>query len=78
VPPSPTESIGVLRVHLREFYEALDTACGKSMAEDLVAGYRNVGGSNRPSNLTKRLTNALTRIEGYLVEPEETDELPEE
>lgn len=74
MPPSNNlEPVGVLRVHLQEIYEALDTAYGAASAEDLVRAYKNVGGTNRPSNLTKRLEKALGRVEGYLAEPEDTD-----
>jgi hypothetical protein len=76
MPPSPLEPIPVLRTHLQELYEAVDTAYGAAAAEDLARGYKNVGGTNRPSNLTKRLEKALDRLQGYLVERDE-NELPE-
>jgi hypothetical protein len=72
------EPVGVLRIHLQEIFEALDTALGASQAEDLVRGYKNVGGTNRPSNLTKRLEKAHARVEGYLVMEEEADGVSEE
>lgn len=69
-----TEPIGVLRGHLEEIAQALETAHVNASAHDLVQSTRNVGGTSRPSNLTKRLETALARAQGYLdssVEPEE-------
>jgi hypothetical protein len=68
------EPVTVLRGHLEEVLEALDAATGYHSADDLARQYKNVGGTYRPSNLTKRLEKALDRVQGYLVE--EQDELP--
>ena len=67
-----TDRIEVLQGHLLEIYEALDTAYGYHQATDLAAGYRNVGGTTRASNLTKRIEKAILHVEGYL--QEDTDE----
>lgn len=72
-----TESIPVLRGHLETIYEALDTAYGHNVALDLARQYQNVGGTHRPSNLTRKLEKALNHTEGYL-ETEDMNDLPEE
>jgi len=70
-----TDQILVLRGHLEEIYEALDSAYGYHTADDLARQFKNVGGTHRPSNLTKRIEKALGRTEGYLEADE--NELPE-
>lgn len=62
----PTDQIPVLRVHLDEIHRALDNSFGFHVADDLARQYKNVGGTHRPSNLTKALETALNRVEGYL------------
>lgn len=64
--PTYTDVVPVLRGHLEEIYEALDSARGYHVADDLARQYKNVGALHRPSNLTKRLEKALGRTEGYL------------
>jgi hypothetical protein len=65
--------ITVLRGHLQEIADAVDTAYGYHTADDLARQYKNVGSTHRPSNLTVRLEKALSSLEGYLAQ-EETDE----
>jgi hypothetical protein len=72
-----TDHIVVLRGHLEELYQALDTATGYHTADDLARQYKNVGSTHRPSNLTKRLEQARDRAEGYLL-AQEDDSVPEE
>jgi hypothetical protein len=73
MPRNYTEPITVLRGHLEEMYEAIDTAYGYHTADDLARQYKNVGSTHRPSNLSKRLEKALSSVEGYLAQ-EEADE----
>lgn len=68
------ESITILRGHLEEIQEALDAARGFHVADDLARQYRNIGGTARPSNLSRKLEKALTRVEGYLQQEEHEDE----
>lgn len=65
--------INILRGHLEEIYEALSAASGYHSADDLARQYKNVGGTFRPSNLTKRLDSARERVNGYLAQ-EDSDE----
>lgn len=65
---SYTDPIVVLRAHLEEIFTALDAAAGYHIADDLARQYKNVGGTHRPSNLTKRLEKAQERVAGYLEE----------
>lgn len=69
-----SELVPVLRGHLEEIYEALDAATGYHIADDLARQYKNVGGTHRPSNLTKRLEKAQKHLEGYLAEVEDVSE----
>lgn len=71
--PSNTyiEPVQLLRGHLEEIQQALDAARGYHVADDLARQYKNVGGTHRPSNLTKRLEKALDRVEGYLAEDQD-------
>lgn len=72
------EPILVLRGHLEEIYEALETATNYHEADDLAHKFKNIGGTSRPSNLTKRLSKALDRTESYLAtEQEDLDGIPE-
>jgi hypothetical protein len=71
-----TEPVSVLRGHLEEWLSAIDAAYGYHAANDLAQQYRNVGGTTRPSNLTKRLEASLERITGYLAE-ENNDSISE-
>lgn len=74
--PSPTDQLPVLRVHLEQLVAAIDTAYGYHSADDLARQFKNVGGTSRPSNLTRRLEQALELGNGYLAQPEEEDDLP--
>lgn len=74
--PHPTEQIPLLRIHLEQLVQAIDSAYGYHAADDLARQFKNVGGTFRPSNLTKRLENALELGNGYLAPPEE-DEQPQ-
>lgn len=65
------QPVMVLRGHLQEIAEALDTAYGFHAADDLARQYKNVGSTHRPSNLTKRLEKALSSAEGYLAQEED-------
>jgi hypothetical protein len=69
--PKYTDSVTLLRGHLEEIHLALDSAYGFQAADDLARLYKNVGGTTRPSNLTKRLEKALAHAEGYLAQEEE-------
>ena len=71
-----TEPVTVLYGHMQMILAALDAAYGYHMADDLASQYKNVGGTHRPSHLTKRLEKALWTVEGYLAEG--ADELPDE
>lgn len=73
--PTYTDRIVVLRGHLEEIFEALDTATGYHTADDLARQYKNVGSTHRPSNLTKRLEKARDHAEGYLLQ--EDEDVPE-
>lgn len=64
--PIYTDQITVLRGHLEQIFEALDSAWGYHTADDLARQYKNVGGTHRPSNLTRRLEEALQRTGAYL------------
>jgi hypothetical protein len=56
---------------------AIDTAYGYHSADDLARQFKNVGGTSRPSNLTRRLEQALEIGNGYLAGPEGgEDDLP--
>jgi hypothetical protein len=68
-----TEQVSVLRGHLEEWLDALEAAYGYHAANDLAQQYRNVGGTTRHSNLTKRLESALERVTGYLIEEEDNE-----
>lgn len=77
--PVYTDGVVVLRGHLEEIYAALDSAAGYHIADDLARQYKNVGGTHRPSNLTKRLEEAQRRVIGYLaVDGEAEEDVPEE
>lgn len=65
---SYTDQVIILRGHLEDIHEALDSATNFHVADDLARKFKNVGGTHRPSNLTTRLENALDRVEGYLAE----------
>jgi hypothetical protein len=69
-----TDSIVILRGHLEEIFTALDAATGYHVADDLARQYKNVGGTHRPSNLTKRLEAAQERVAGYLEEGDDVSE----
>lgn len=69
--PKYTDVVSLLRGHLEEVHLALDAAYGFHAADDLARSYKNVGGTTRPSNLTKRLEKALMHAEGYLTKEEE-------
>jgi hypothetical protein len=75
--PSPTDQIPVLRIHLEQLVQAIDSAYGFHTADDLARQFKNVGGTFRPSNLTKRLENALELGGGYLAPLVEDDEQPQ-
>lgn len=62
------DTLVVLRGHLEELEQALETATSYHVADDLRNQYKNVGGTVRSSNLTKRLEAALDRVRGYLEE----------
>lgn len=68
--PTYVDTIPVLRGHLEEIFSALDAASGYHSADDLARQYKNVGGTFRPSNLTKRLESARERVDGYLSQEE--------
>ena len=67
-------TVTVLRLHLEEIWNALDTAHAYHLADDLRTGYKNVGGTSRESNLTKRLEHARDRLDTYLIEEEDVPE----
>lgn len=71
-----TDQVPVMQGHLEEIFIALDNATGYHLADDLARQYKNVGGTHRPSNLTKRLQKARDNVEGYL--RLELDELPDQ
>lgn len=71
---SYAEKVVILRGHLEEIFEALENAYGYHDADDLARGFKNVGGTHRPSNLTKKLERASDRVRGYL----EAEDVPEE
>ena len=72
-----TDTVMILRGHLEELEQALDTATSYHVADDLTRRFKNVGGTHRPSNLTVRLEKALDRVRGYLTQ-EDDERLPEE
>lgn len=62
------DQVVVLRGHLEELQQALDSATSFHVADDQARRFKNVGGAWQPSHLTVRLENALDRVEGYLEE----------
>lgn len=75
--PIYTDEVPVLRGHLEETHEALLTAQAYHQALDLADAARNVGGPQRPSNISRRLDKAVARVEGYLATQEEDDDVPQ-
>lgn len=65
------------RLVLQQVWEALDTARGFHVADDLRTQYKNAGGTHRPSNLTRRLENAIALLdETFAAESEDDEQLP--
>lgn len=70
--PSPTDLIQIPRAELENWWTAIDTAHKYHVADDLTREFKNVGGTHRPSNLTKRLEAALDRLDAFLMEEDES------
>jgi hypothetical protein len=56
------------------FLRAVNAAYGAQAAWDLLNQYRSMHSSVKESNLSKSLTNARERIEGYIEEATRVDE----
>jgi hypothetical protein len=65
------------RVVLEQVWQALDAARTYHVADDVRTQAKNIGGTHRPSNLTRRLETAQEALDAAFAE-EEQSELPEE
>lgn len=62
----PTDQIVVLRTHLEETQDVLNSLRGYLVAKDLAEAFRQLKPTNRPSRLTVQVDKALQHIAGYL------------
>lgn len=56
------------RLLLEQIWEALDAAHTFHTADDIRTQAKNIGGTHRPSNLTRRLENALNALNEVFTE----------
>jgi phosphopantetheine adenylyltransferase len=69
--------VPVLRGHLVELERALTFVEGMLVAMDLETQYKKMDTLHRPSQLTRSVQAALTRVNGYLDDEEVNDLSPE-
>lgn len=58
-----SDEVILSRADAESIWAALDVARGYHIADDLTKEYKNVGGTHRPSNLTKRIENAIALLD---------------
>lgn len=66
-----SNEINLSRDDAELIWQALDTARGYHLADDLARQYKNAGGTHRPSNITKRIEHAIQILDQAVVEGEE-------
>lgn len=66
--------VPVLEGHLVDLERTLEFVEGLLVSQDLQAEYRKMGTMNQPSQLTRSVQQARTRVQGYL---QEADDVPE-
>lgn len=75
-----TDEVPVLLADLRMFLRAVNAAANSQAAWDLLNQYRGMDTVVKESNLSKALSRARERIEGYItdIEDDEPEEEPNE